>query len=436
MMFSPAMAQKYFGYDTPSTHKHQALDRKITKLSKGIYAFIGYGTSNFGVISTKNGYVLVDVGDNIIGNQEALKEIQKRISGKLQGIILTHSHPDHRGGGKPFLETVSGEVPVWGASNFGSEAQAVKGLENVTAKRAAKQFGIGIPDSLYTRNIMVPSYTDYEPRELLKPNRSAQSGLTKLIIDGVEIELHSVPTETQDHLAVWLPKEKILFSGDAIYGCFPNLYPIRGGTYRDIEQWAAGIRKLMEFKPEAVMLGHRDALTDSIAIAKMFDDNATAIEFVFKETIKGMNDGKTPDELVESIKLPDELREKDYLGEYHGAISWGVREIYATKLGWFDGNATHLVPLSPKEEAKRVSQLAGGNKKLLKSAYKALKMQDYRWAAQLSDYLIELGLNQEGSGIKAKALMEISKDILPITGKNYLIRSALDLEDNIEKNAQ
>ena len=68
-----------------------------------MWALIGYATSNFGVIATQNGYVLVDAGDNLTGAREALESIRELAPGKLQAILLTHSHPDHRAGGKPCL---------------------------------------------------------------------------------------------------------------------------------------------------------------------------------------------------------------------------------------------------------------------------------------------------------------------------------------------
>ena len=140
-----------------------------------------------------------------------------------------------------------------------------------------------------------------------------------------------------------------------------------------------------------------------------------------------MNQGKTADELAAGVTLPQDLREEPFLGEFYGAIAWAVRSIFSNKLGWFDGNPTSLVPLIPREQAERMEKLAGGREKLVQAARQALVEEDYRWAAQLADNLLQLGETEEGRRIKADALEGISRNILPVAGKNYLGRAAMDL---------
>lgn len=413
-----------------SQHQHEQLTRKRTQLAPGIYAFVGYSSSNFAVIASKNGYILIDSGDSISGAKDALLEIKKLVSGPLQAIILTHSHPDHRGGASVFLEGRN-DVPIWGHEHFGSEQKAGKGLEKIGSIRAGKQFGAGIPDDKYCPNFMLPRFEGSVagPLPLVNPNTFVLEDLTAVNIDGVNLELHRIPGETTDHVVVWLPEQKVLFSGDHVYRSFPNLYPVRGGLYRDVEQWAKAVRSLMAFKPQAIMFGHNDvAIVDEIQ--PLLENYAQAIEYVYAETLKGMDQGLTPDELALNIQLPEHLRNKPYLGEYYGAIAWAVRAIYAYKLGWFDGNPTNLVRLNPAEEASRMANLSGGKAQLTEAAQKALRDEDYSWAAQLADYLITLGEDATGKAIKADALEALAKEMFPMAGKNYLVRSALDLRKN------
>lgn len=60
------------------------------------------------------------------------------------------------------------------------------------------------------------------------------------------------------------------------------------------------------------------------------------------------------------------------------------------------------------------------------AARMALKDKDYQWAMQLADYLIALNVEKEGRSIKASAMRGLSKTVLPISGKNYLMQSALE----------
>ena len=408
--------------------EHHQIKQEIVELGRGVWAFIGYSTSNFGVIATKNGFALVDAGDNLSGAKAVLERIGEQAPGRLQGIVLTHSHPDHRAGGDAFLEAAGGPVPVWGHHDFGAEQRAGKGLERVLGRRFARQFGLNIPDADYRPNFMVPRIPGGAGK-LLTPTESVPEGGVTLDIDGTTCECLTLPTETPDHAQLWLPEQKILFCGDSAYGSFPNLYPLRGGPSRDAARWAAGLRRLASLKPEALMCGHNLALKGVGEIAAFLDSYAEALEYVHAETLRGMDAGKTADELAAEIRLPDHLREKPYLGEYYGGVSWAVRAIFANKVGWFDGDPRHIAPLAPREEAERMAALAGGPDALLARAREALDSGDERWAARLADCASRLTPSPEARAILAGAYERIGDRILPIVGKNYLLSAARDLRE-------
>ena len=231
----------------------------------------------------------------------------------------------------------------------------MQGLEKVLGTRFARQFGIGIPDSEYPPNFMVPRFTDGRPaREPISPNRFFSEEKTELSIDGVKLEVYMIrtnvcqsnndtsrgvrlevymiPGERADHVAVWLPDSQVLFAGDHVYGSFPNLYPIRGSVYRDVERWARGVRRLVAFAPKAVMFGynHVPAWEEYLP---MTENYARVIESVYEQTIQGMNEGRTADELATSVRLPEALRNLPCLGDIYGVIPGAAREIFAAKIG-------------------------------------------------------------------------------------------------------
>ena len=84
------------------------------------------------------------------------------------------------------------------------------------------------------------------------------------------------------------------------------------------------------------------------------------IQFVHDQTIRGMNLGMTPDELVEAVVLPPHLRDHPYLIEYYGTVEWCVRAIFEGYLGWWDGNVAKLMPAPLQERAENMARLAGG----------------------------------------------------------------------------
>jgi uncharacterized sulfatase len=126
---------------------------------------------------------------------------------------------------------------------------------------------------------------------------------------------------------------------------------------------------------EYLVPGHTRPILVKEAVAQALADYRDAIRFVFDKTVEGINKQLTPDELVDYVKLPSHLAEKDYLGEYYGNVEWAVRAIFTGYLGWFDGNATSLFPLNPKEEAERIAKLVGGKDALLTQAQNALSSE-------------------------------------------------------------
>jgi uncharacterized sulfatase len=163
-------------------------------------------------------------------------------------------------------------------------------------------------------------------------------------------------------------------------------------------------------------------------VAQALTDYRDAIRFVFEKTVEGMNLGMPPDELVGYVKLPAELAEKDYLGEFYGNVEWAVRAIFDGHLGWFDGNPTNLFSLAPREEAERVAALAGGIEALTAHARYALSQGDAQWAAQLADHLIALDPTAtEPKLIKADALTRLAENLLTATGRNYYLTVAQEL---------
>ena len=109
------------------------------------------------------------------------------------------------------------------------------------------------------------------------PTDFIPTGGTEMTIDGVRIQLLTLPTETPDHMQVWLPDAGVLFCGDSAYGSFPNLYPLRGGPYRDVALWAENVAKLAELQPAAVMCGHVIAPVGTDVVQEFLTDYAAAL---------------------------------------------------------------------------------------------------------------------------------------------------------------
>jgi alkyl sulfatase BDS1-like metallo-beta-lactamase superfamily hydrolase len=191
-------------------------------------------------------------------------------------------------------------------------------------------------------------------------------------IDGISIELVSAIGETDDQIFVWLPDSKVICCGDNYYGCWPNLYALRGSQYRDVSAWIDTLDLILSYPAEYVLPGHTKPLIGRNNVQEVLSNFRNAMEYVLKETLNGMNKGLTADELASSIKLPKNLANLPYLGEFYGTVAWSVRSIFNGYVGWFDGNPTSLNKLPPKEYAVKMLDLIGGETKIITEIKKSL----------------------------------------------------------------
>ena len=329
---------------------------------------------------------------------------------------------------------------IWAHARFGVELGGLQqaGL-TINRVRTERQFGTGLPhaqrinNGIGPVNAPTPEVRAVPARPPVPPNRSVADRATARIA-GITLELVANPGETDDELYVWLPERGVLFAGDNFYRCMPNLYAIRGTPYRDVRQWADAVEQLLKKDADALVGGHTRPVVGKDAVKESLTDYRDTIRFLFDKTIEGMNRGLTPDELVEYVQLPSRLAEKPSLQPYYGHPQWAVRSIFAGYLGWFDGNATTLFPLGPRQEAERMATLVGGQAGLVQAVRTALSAGDYQWAAQLSDYVLALDPNAiDVRGLKAQALEALAERTVNAPARNYYLTAAQQLREGTRK---
>lgn len=428
-----ALGTNVYAADTPSPatvqlqQRSTELHQELINLTDNVYVAIGYGVSVVSIIEGKDGLIIVDTSEEQAIAKVILTDLRKITNKPIKAIIYTHSHSDHIGGASVFAE--SGHLQIWGGAGFQVEdrAFAASGLQPVARMRGVRQAGMLLPPSLRINNGIAPARRPVGRfGDGFIPPTNLLTGPSQVIsIAGVRLEIVAAPGETQDQVYVWLPKQKVVFAGDNFYQSWPNTYAIRGTPYRDVKSWISSLTAMLAENPHYLVGGHTRPISGQMNTKAVLTNYRDAVQYVWNETIKGINAGQTPDQLAVSIQLPAHLASFDYLGEYYGAVPWTVRAIFSGYLGWFDGNASNLRPIAPEAEAIRVARLAGGRTKLTKAAARALKDGDYQWAAQLADYLILLTPKDSAPKLlKADALELIAERTLTATGRNYYLTAA------------
>jgi len=412
-----------------NSQRHQ-FEQAIVKVADNIYTAVGYHGANTSMIVGTDGVIIIDTLRGPASAAKAAEAFQKYSNKPVKAIIYTHSHGDHTGGASAFAG--SEKPDIYAAPGFGSATGLDESVGPIGKKRGARQFGRNLSPAESTNRGVAPALTTdhdggkgYLPPTVTVPN----SGL-KTTVAGVDIEFHIAPGETDDALFIWLPSERVLFSGDNFYHSFPNLYAIRGTPYRDVLTWSESVAEMAELRPHVLVPGHTMPIRGEEASTTALKDYSEAIRSVYDQTVQGINAGKSPDQIAHEVKLPEHLKDKPYLIQFYGSVPHAVRAIYSGLLGWYDGNPTTLNPLAPKQRAEKMAELAGGTPKLTEQMETALEKQDYQWALELSDHVkwLEDADRKTARQVKIAALRGLAAREYNAPNRNYYLSYANELE--------
>ncbi|MFD1613180.1 MBL fold metallo-hydrolase [Sphingomonas tabacisoli] len=301
--------------------------------------------SNLYLINTADGDVLINTGfmDNSERNRALLAPHR---SGPLRRIVLTQSHADHFGGVDAFREA---ETIVIGGPGFDQAWADMKRLQPFFGPRSAKLWG----NTLKRGGAPRPA-PDVKPDVLVDRTLAFEQG-------GRRFELiHAPEGETVDGLIVWLPNERIAFTGNLtgpVWLSMPFLCTVRGDKPRAVWNYLASLEKLRALDADMVVTGHGEPIRGRERIRADIDRMYGAVSWVRDYTLDGMNAGKTVHELMRSVRLPDHLA----IGEFHGKVSWAVRSIWDQYAGWvhYEDGTTALYGVPRSDIDAELAELAG-----------------------------------------------------------------------------
>ena len=223
-------------------------------------------------------------------------------------------------------------------------------------------------------------------------------------ISGKKVDFYHAPGETDDQLFVWIDEMKALFPGDNIYKAFPNVYTIRGTSYRSFRSWYKSIEKMMSLEPEILVPSHGKPILGKEKIQNILGTYRDAIKYVHDQTMRYLNMGFSPTDASQMVRLPDNLSTDPYLFELYGTVEWSSRNLFNGYFGWFDGNPTNLYPFKESELNRRILELVSIDK-IEEELQKAMNEEDYQWALYLSDIAEANNLDKnEYIEVKAQAL--------------------------------
>ena len=412
-----------------SLAKHtEIFEERVEKVADGLYIAIGFGLANSILIEGTDGVVIVDTMESMEAGLRVREAFRKVTDKPVRAIVYTHNHADHIFGAEAFVDDAAPQVYAHATTEKYID-KIINIMRPIIFTRSMRQFGSLMPQDAVENCGIGPKLLvnrDTKPG-LIRPTKTFDGERMKVEVSGVEMELVFAPGETPDQIFVWLPKYKALLPGDNFYRSFPNLYAIRGTSYRDVMNWAKSIDKMRAFEPELLLPSHTNVLKGKTQIETALRNYRDAIQFVHDQTIRGINAGLTPDELVEKVVLPPVLAQDENLQEFYGSVEWSVRSIFSGYLGWFSGDAVDLSPITGEARTRSFVELAGGEAALAQAAEAALNEGKYRWAVELARELERVEAYQEqASRILVQGFKALAERSRSANGRNYYLTQAME----------
>lgn len=410
----------------PAVLAHQAtLIPGLQKLGTRVYGAEFMGYSNFGFIETDNGIIVVDAGWFPTPTANAFSLLREQTDKPVLAVIYTHLHMDHYGGIESILPSEQpGTIPVYGPADWEDTiAMGQSVTHKATLRRAFMQMGIPIPEGLEgtVGNGIGPSPRLERFDALTHPPTIRVSERIAINIDGVDLEIFPAEGDVPEHLWVWLPEDRILFSGDAPpHGVFPAVETARFEMGRNPNKMMASVQKTIDLDPLAIVPGHSAILSDHSEIRALMTLTRDAIQFLIDQVDRFYLSNRSVDDLLNTIDLPPAIANHPQLQPYYHRWEWMMQQRFIKRSGFIDDWMDYLSH-NAYDEAARLVPALGGRDRVLAMA-EANVANDPQWAARLATYLILTDAKDDAARqVRQQASIRFAQVTSSTNQRNYLL---------------
>ncbi|CAF3665974.1 unnamed protein product [Rotaria socialis] len=414
--------------------------KQIITILPGIHCAVGYGLANSMLIEGDDGNIIIDTLESCEAAIELHKDFQAISSKPVAAIIYTHNHADHVFGTEVLAGDNLSNVKIYSHATTRKMFDITGLIQRTTFQRAARQFGMYLTEAHGIVNDGIGLHLKFDKnsrRPLLYPTDTFDTDSLNLTIAGRNLVLYHAPGETDDQIVVYMPKEKVLFAADNIYKAFPNIYAIRGTSTRDAIQWVSSLDLMRNLRAEYLVPSHTKPISGAEYIYETITIYRDAIQFVHDQTVRFMNQGFTPDDIIgkKLIQLPKHLKEHPYLQEFYGTVDWSIRAIFDRYIGWYSSKESDLNPDAPSIRAQNLIRLGGGSIKVFESAQTAYSEEKYQWCLELTE---ALNLHPEDLNkseiiqLQVLALQKLASFQTSANGRNWYLTKSLEIQGLIE----
>jgi glyoxylase-like metal-dependent hydrolase (beta-lactamase superfamily II) len=260
---------------------------------------------NVGIVVGDEAVLVVDTAMGPANGSRVLAAAKEKAEGKRLLVTVTHFHPEHGFGAQVFRDEAT---IVYNAAQ--RDELHDKGAGYV---ELFKTFGPAVAEAL-------------EGVELVDPHE-AYDDETELDLGGRTVQLRTWGVaHTRSDQVVFLPAERILFTGDLVEERIFAIYPYFPPDDADVDghRWIDVLRRLEALDPAIVVPGH-GAVADVGVITAAREYH----ERLRDETLRLAAEGRDADEVVAELEPGILARYPDW--EQPEWIGFGIRSFYARR---------------------------------------------------------------------------------------------------------
>jgi uncharacterized sulfatase len=306
-------------------------------LVQGVHLIPTQGNSL--AIETAAGVVVIDAGPGGPITETMIKTLRTYTDAPVRAIIYSHGHVGYNTG-----------IPLWlaHAKGRGDEPPARIAHERCLPRYARYRETLGLQ---YLLNTLQFAHATPDAvgaaLEFVDPTVTVSDELT---LDDPDrpIVVRAAPSETDDAVMVWLPRQRILYGGAATPGAtIPNIgTPLR--TLRLTARWADTLDTMAGLGADVLVQEFGPVIEGADTVRAQLTTTARALRWLRDEVVGRMNRGLTDVEIIHELEYPPELFEQPYMAESYGAREYIVRDLYREENGWWvSRNPTDLHPAHP-----------------------------------------------------------------------------------------
>ncbi len=254
--------EKKFASHADTAEKTVSFD----KLSEHAYAYTAEGDPNTGIIVGDDCVMVIDTQATPVMAQDVIRYIRQVTDKRIKYVVMSHYHA----------------VRVLGASGYNPEhIIASRDTYDLIAERGVQDMKSEIErfPRLFRAVESIPGLT--------WPTLVFEKRMT-LWLGKLEVEILQVGRgHTKGDTIVWLPQEKILFSGDLVEY---NATPYTGDAY--LTDWPATLDALAAMKPEKLVPGRGATLQTPAQVQAGLEGTRAFVTEMFESVKRGAKAGK------------------------------------------------------------------------------------------------------------------------------------------------